>query len=359
MKSIYLLLSILCLTVISIAKADTVVVQPTPNPSATGVAPTNTFGPGSSGGGPAIVFLDENNMVKSSESLDLYEGQIKYGLTITKSSTPAADQVAAIVQRLKSFNYFMASDLERALTYIQAHEIFLPDGVMMPPGVDIGDTPAFIPDGSQLDYVGWYQTDGTLEISSTVYNALTSETDRAAFLIHEGIYSMARRFSQASTSTDSRRFVAYLFSEADLTQLNDILPEFTWSTSIPHPMPDGTVFHGPGFDDDVLLSGDATTITVHVTGGSQNGQYWIGFSCVNEQEEALNQWSTAQVNYNDFESSFPFTLPDGEPCDAISVSIYGSDDYGKVTISYGDQIIGGTPDPRASNGIGISIPIYR
>jgi hypothetical protein len=343
MKNLIFFLTALCLsTALSTARADTVVVQPTPLPNYGGGVPAAP--PQTGANGPAIVFWDSNKLVKSSELLDLYEGEIRFGLNITKTNTPADQQVAAIVQRLRSFNPFMAQDLEKALATIQAHETFLPAGVVFVNGTDNGDNYApLIPEGSELDDAGFYQADGSLQVSATIYNAFVTETDRAAFLIHEGIYAMAKRFSQASNSEDSRKFVAYLFAGADLTQLNDILPEFTWGWDTQ-------------FDLPVQLTESADNITVHVTSDGSSPTN-VEFFCVDERFNALAAWTSGNINSGDFEVSFPYTLPDGQNCDAIRVGANDGANF-KIVTSYGNQVIGQTPDPRSSDTMTMAIPIY-
>jgi len=330
------------------AVADPTVLAPTPLPESTGTVQPAAFGPGSSGGGPAIVFLDKKGDVKSAELLDLYEGQIRFGLTINKTNVPAAQQVAAIVQKVTQFSPAMGSDLQKALDYITTHETFLPPGVLLASGVDLGDSYAAVkPEGSELDYVGFYQTDGTLEISTTIYNKFDTETDRAAFLIHEGIYEMARRFSQATTSADSRKFVAYLFAGVDLSAISDITPEFTWSNQFAAP---------------VFLPGGNGPLMLELVGSSTSKYDFYVFGCADEQMHFLNEYTSPEANGPIVETSLPLELSSGTPCDAIYYEV-GADGTPVdavvpfvINLYYGNQLVGQLPNPRESDTY---VPIYR
>src|SRR6185312_14471994 len=111
---------------------------------------------------------------QTAQLLDLYEGQIRYGLTIPSSTDPVQDQIARVLAKLKGYDWFLWSDVTDKLAEVQAKISYLPEGVIMAPGVDLGDSyAALIPDGCELAYVGYYESTGTLRISKTIYDRLS------------------------------------------------------------------------------------------------------------------------------------------------------------------------------------------
>lgn len=169
-------------------------------------------GPSSGGGGPAVVCRGADGKIARAELLDLYEGRIRFGFSPAPSSAPVDEQVERAMARLRTLDGFMAMDVQTALVAIHRRVTFLPDGVIMAPGVDLGESQAaLIPDGCELAYVGYFESDGTLRVSKTVFDKL-SPTDQAALFIHEAIYLSARTIARAKNSLATRALVAYLFS---------------------------------------------------------------------------------------------------------------------------------------------------
>ncbi len=97
---------------------------------------------------------------------------------------------------------------------------FLPDGVGLNQPADIGENqPTVIPDGCRLEGLGFYQTN-QLFVAKTTFNAL-SETDKAAFILHEAIYYIYREYHfwevTNMNSSLSRQMTALLFSNCCAT----------------------------------------------------------------------------------------------------------------------------------------------
>jgi hypothetical protein len=189
-------------------------------------------GPSSSGGGPGIVCLSADNQVLSSQSYDLYEGTILFGLKISRSQKPLDDQINLVISRLKAYNYFIGADFEESIKEIRGNARFLPDGVLMGTGVnDLGPSfPPVVPAGCDLEYIGFYQNNDTLKISKSAFDKM-SPTDQAALFTHEAFYRMARTFSRQTNSENARRFTSILFSTSDLHELDSIAANLTWNNS--------------------------------------------------------------------------------------------------------------------------------
>lgn len=186
-----------------------------------------------SGGGPGIVCTDGIGNVTRAESYDLYEAKVLFGLSINYSNASVSQQLADASARLGKLNYFVRSDFEDALSYILSHQKFLPIGVLIGPGVsDLGPNfPPVVPIGCELEYVGFYQADGTLVISQTVFNRMLP-TDQAAFYAHEALYRLARTFGKATDSEIARKLNAFLWSNEKPSQVEQIVSKFTWNQSM-------------------------------------------------------------------------------------------------------------------------------
>ncbi|MGK5084475.1 hypothetical protein WDW37_14365 [Bdellovibrionota bacterium FG-1] len=179
-------------------------------------------GVGTSGGGAVAVCRDAAGHIQSAELLDLYEGKVRFGMTIDQSATDPNQGFLRAVSRFVDQPYYGALIRESAKDVLE-RMVFLPPGVGLSPGVDLGnDYGVVIPDGCRLEYVGYYESDGTLKVAQPVYRAL-SATDRAAFVIHEAVYKIAREYLGQTDSSHSRKFTAALFagnnSEGDLIHL--------------------------------------------------------------------------------------------------------------------------------------------
>lgn len=170
------------------------------------------FGPGSSGGGPAITCPGPDGKIASVEMLDLYEGRIRFGLTIPELNEGPPGQIFKALGKLNEFDPFMGDDFREALAIVTANQQFLPPGVVMSPGVDLGSDHAVVmPDGCDLRYAGYYESDGTLRISQTTFEKMTS-THQATFYVHETLYWLSRSLTEATNSTATRQVAALLFA---------------------------------------------------------------------------------------------------------------------------------------------------
>jgi hypothetical protein len=168
-------------------------------------------GAGSSGGGAAAVCRDQNHRIVSAQILDLYEGRVRYGYTIPSATTPPEAQILAAIAKLAGFDYYAPLVRQVAIQTLNSFQ-FLPEGtgLNVPPDLG-GDFGVVVPEGCALEAVGYYETDGTLKVSRAVYRAL-SLNDRAAFIVHEALYKIARDDGRASNSSGARQLNAALFS---------------------------------------------------------------------------------------------------------------------------------------------------
>jgi|GEM_PF-4152195 len=178
--------------------------------SATTATAASTGGD-SSGGGIGVVCRGNDNRIESIEMLDTYESRIRRHLEIPSSDLNYELLLEEKIQLL-SFDTFFQRDFIKALGYVREHIEFLPPGVSIAPGIDLGNEfGVVVPDGCELEAVGFYEATGTLLISRSLFDSLDS-VGKAAFFVHEAFYKMERHFSNAKNSASTRRFVGQIFS---------------------------------------------------------------------------------------------------------------------------------------------------
>lgn len=190
-------------------------------------------GPGSTGGGPAVVCRDINKKIISAEFYDLYEGKVLEGYQINYSTASPRDQVMKAIERI-TFNEFYRTVLMEAIADMLGRFSFLPPGVVMKVSSDLGDEDGIvIPDGCDIEAVGFYNEKGKLRVAQPIFEKL-SNTDRATFVLHEAIYMLARETAGAKTSKRSRNLNAALFADVGPDQLQDFMKGLLYSEKSPY-----------------------------------------------------------------------------------------------------------------------------
>lgn len=182
---------------------------------------TTWAGVESSGGGGAAVSRDANRKVIEAKILDLYEGEIRFGYNIPQLSTDSLTQLKTAISKIPD------ADTRQLVTQAAAEIInqtsFLPVGVGMAPTTDLGMAyGVVVPDGWAVEPIGFYENTGVLKVSRSVFGALTL-TDKAAFILHEAVYKVARDTSLKDDSATSRQLVGALFSTSETAVQIDAL----------------------------------------------------------------------------------------------------------------------------------------
>lgn len=169
-------------------------------------------GVGSSGGGPSIVCRNPvNKNIESAELLDLFESKIRFGYSIVYGEDKDI-RINEAINRIKN-NKFTKNLIKESLNKILTATKFLPAGVSLQIGNDLGsEYGVLIKEGCSLEYAGFYETDGSLKIVLSIYDAFTP-TDKAAFFVHETVYKLARETSGVNNSASSRKLTAALFAK--------------------------------------------------------------------------------------------------------------------------------------------------
>ncbi len=180
----------------------------------------------SSGGGGAAVCRDNNKKIVSAQLLDLYEGVVRFNYNIPQINQSAKDQILNALSKIN--DPLLKQLIKQTIVQIIDSVTFLPLGVGMAPTTDLGEEYAVVvPEGCAIEPIGFYESDGTLKISRSVYNAL-SETNRAAFFMHESIYKIARDLSYKKDSSESRKTVAAVFSTSS-TEANSQIDQLYYN----------------------------------------------------------------------------------------------------------------------------------
>lgn len=196
-------------------------------------------GTGDIGGGAGVVCRDSNKNVVFAEMLEIAEGKIRK-LKIPSRPESVELQVQAAGARLESFaiGYFdyyqntvldIAKSLQTKLEKNDGVE-FLEDDLVIHTPPDLGRRRAIpLKNGCTIEAVGYYEAGGIkvggkLKISKLLYEKLDN-TNKAAFWIHEALYSLVRRRLGTRISLETgtehiRDLVAAMFaSNTELEQL--------------------------------------------------------------------------------------------------------------------------------------------
>ena len=300
----------------------------------------------SSGGGPSVVKFDSNGGVAHAMLLDVYEGRVRYNFDIPETNQPVEEVVAKAVQRMKSRHLLIGLELERTIQEIEQAWTFLPEGVVMAPGVDLGDSHAAImPTGYQLLYAGFYESNGMLKISQDIYKKMNN-IDKAALIIHEALYKMARiyhwinRSERLRDSSQSRYLTALLLSNQSMEVvnnkvLNDLL---TWRRA-----PSTSKLLSPL----VLENSHLTFIFRFSPSKDPNGIVRVSCLVNDTQGEQILSFSDNVEQVIAVAAKSPAT---GRPCRALLVQGYADV---KVEMSYNSN-----PFFTGDLGYGFTLPIY-
>lgn len=99
----------------------------------------------------------------------------------------------------------------------------------MAPGADLGkDRPLPMPNGCSIEYVAFYQKNGKLLVSKSIFDKL-GNIDKAALYSHEALYKVARFMSSIENSSSTRILNSHRFSDdASDDQISKLLNDFVW-----------------------------------------------------------------------------------------------------------------------------------
>lgn len=155
------------------------------------------------GGGNGVVCRDQSGNITSVRMLDLYEGEIMYGLQFSNRFNSIESALKEIANKMHKPN------LE--YSFLAAYQNFkmLPTGVRLEPIDDSGHI--FIPANCKIEQVANYYNANAIYIVSDFYNKM-SLTDQVALVVHEAIYA-ADRLNNVENSRFARRVTARAISD--------------------------------------------------------------------------------------------------------------------------------------------------
>ncbi len=170
------------------------------------------------GGGKSVVCRDDQNNIISAQSLDLYEGRTMYGLNIPTSDETMELQID---RALKTFPT-RQSIIELNVTTVKEKMTLLAAGTQLSEVNDSYDV--IFPQGCKAEQLARYYSDEKILVSGDIWKHL-SNTDKAALVLHEAIYSLNRNYG-ALDSRQSRHIVMNLFdANTKWTDPNLNIPE--------------------------------------------------------------------------------------------------------------------------------------
>jgi hypothetical protein len=158
------------------------------------------------GGGGAVVYCPESPDGFPVKALDLYEG--RKTLVVERSSATMDAQINAALARLP--DSMLAFDVREVIDRLRIERLEQDESMHKTP--DLGDDPIVIQDGCSIEWAAYYKGRNDLKLVTKFFNAM-SATDKAALMIHEGVYKIARTRGFDPDSSRTRRVVALLFAK--------------------------------------------------------------------------------------------------------------------------------------------------
>ncbi|RYZ92830.1 MAG: hypothetical protein EOP06_03040 [Proteobacteria bacterium] len=170
----------------------------------------------SSGGGPSIRCQREPGINPHAYVYDLVEGRLRYGLKLAEHETSVVDQAkrtADALAKLRGLDAEVGDFVENRLRVIESTIAYLPDGYYLSNPHDLGnDVAPIVPEGCVLMYGAYFEKSGIVRISKSLTDLMTGR-DKAALLMHEALYAVARERSGQTDSQSIRLVNAFIFSE--------------------------------------------------------------------------------------------------------------------------------------------------
>ncbi|WPU63496.1 hypothetical protein [Peredibacter starrii] len=172
----------------------------------------NSFASGEKGnGGYSVVCRDENNFILSAELLDIYEGKTIYKLEYpTAGENFAVDTLLTVAKYKMKEHTTFSSKLEKELALVDQNMLFIPLGNELESTDDA--FPVIKRRGCKFEQLANYTDEGELIVSQEIYDELDN-VNKAAFRLHEAIYSLRRKSRGDETSEATRRLTAHIMAK--------------------------------------------------------------------------------------------------------------------------------------------------
>lgn len=155
------------------------------------------------GGGNGVVCRDQAGNITDVRMLDLYEGEILYGLQFSDRFNDVESGLREIATKLHK------PHLE--YSFLAAYQNFkmLPTGVRLEPIDDSGHI--FTPANCKIEQVANYYNANAIYVVSDFYNKM-SLTDQIALVVHEALYA-TDRVQNVENSRYARRVTSHALSD--------------------------------------------------------------------------------------------------------------------------------------------------
>jgi hypothetical protein len=174
----------------------------------------NTFAGNEKGNGGGIHYCQGQ---ETQELYDIYEAQARYGYEIKDDKSPVNAQINKALAKIKKANPFIARVVEEKIKYLQNGHTIIREKIKLTP---IGDAKILLVDEgcSYQQLANWDEVSGNLLVKKDYFDKM-SNTNKAAFYIHETLYKVGRDLdlltlnADGSTNSDEiRRMVGEIFS---------------------------------------------------------------------------------------------------------------------------------------------------
>lgn len=189
------------------------------------------------GGGGAVVCRDANKKIITAELLDLFEAPLVYNRTVHRYDWNLNEQFLNNINQAFYYLPFQKHVLLELADEIQSKIRFLPPGIILNKPRDIGENfPEVMQEGCDLEGLGYYTRAGELLVAKPTYEKL-SETDKAAFILHEVIYFLYRQYhgwdltmnppqQRQLDSIFSRELVGIVFGDQKVWEASDFYKNY-------------------------------------------------------------------------------------------------------------------------------------
>jgi hypothetical protein len=164
---------------------------------------------GKGNGGVSVVCRDAAGKITSAEILDLFEGRNQFGLNYPTGGTDV-DTLVELAQLKMVGKADFLIQFRSVLSDVRAGLVFLPRGVGLTPTDDA--FPTITRKGCHFEQLANYRDeDSKIYVDQEIYNKL-SQVDRAALIIHEVIYKLARVNQNEVSSVRSRKLTSQVLA---------------------------------------------------------------------------------------------------------------------------------------------------
>jgi hypothetical protein len=166
---------------------------------------------------------------KAPEMYDVYEGIRRYKLNIIEDGSRSEEIIKKALLRVQNSNATLAFELNKKINFLLEGGLSLEDGIELRKVPDANVL--MVDEGCEYrQLANWDNVTNRVFVNNDYYQSM-SELNKAALILHEGIYSLSRDRLKVENSDSSRKLVAELlatpFHPSSLNHLNSALDVMT------------------------------------------------------------------------------------------------------------------------------------